>query len=259
MRNINVGYDAFRIICPAEELTIREGELATLQKQADENSGNVEDQMALASGFDRMGTASAAQDDFTNAFKNFDQELGLCQQFAQRKPADPDCLQRIAQSFEQIGNQQFNKAVALDQAGDGTGSAQQATGALASYQKNLAIREQLLHSAPEDIDAQHNAALASNHVGIVLYWIGRQTEGVNAIRAAAQQLENITEKHHGSPQISVDLLWILYNLSQRSNVGTEAKDSLRKSLAIATELAREHEGPDNIPTVVKFLQDAKPR
>ena len=37
MRNINIGYDAFRIICPAQELTIRQGELATLQKQADAN------------------------------------------------------------------------------------------------------------------------------------------------------------------------------------------------------------------------------
>jgi tetratricopeptide (TPR) repeat protein len=259
MRNINVGYDAFRIICPAQELTIRQGELATLQKQANENPGNVEDQTALAGGFDKLGTALGAQGDFTNAFKNYDRELGVCQQLAQRRVANPDCQQRVAQSFEQLGGQEFNQAAALDQAGDGAGSTQQANAAIASYQKDLAIREQLLHSDPQDVDAQHNAALASNHLGLVLYWIGRDTEGLDAIRAAAQQLEKITDAHRGNPDISVDLIWILYNLSQRSNVGTEAKDCLSKSLAIATELVRDHKGPDTLPNTVKFLQGAKPR
>jgi hypothetical protein len=259
MRNINIGYDAVRIVCPAEELTIRKGELATLQKQADENPGNLENQTALASGFDKLGTALAAQSSFADAFKTFGQELDICQQLAQHKPADQGCLNRVALSFDQIGNQQYAQAQTLDRAGDGQGGTQQATAALASYQRDLAIREQLLHSAPDDVDAQHNAALASNHLGLVLYWIGLNTDGVDAIRAAAQQLEKITDAHRGSSQISMDLLWILYNLSQRSGNETEAKDSLSKSLAIATELQREHYSPDEMPIVVKFLQDAKPR
>ena len=259
MRNINVGYDAFRIICPAQELTIREGELATLQKQTDANPGNTDDQTALAGGFDKLGTAMTAQSDFANAFKNFDQEFGICQQLAQHKPADQSCLARDSQSFEQLGNQEFNQATTLDQAGDGQGGTQAATAAIASYQKDLAIRQQLLHSAPEDVDAQHNAALASNHLGIVLYWVGQNTAGIDAIRTAAQMLENIAQAHPGETQVRVDLLWVLYNLSQRSNVGTEAKDSLSKALAIATELAHEHGSPANIPSVVTFLQGAKPR
>jgi hypothetical protein len=259
MRNINIGYDAFRIICPAQELTIRDGEVAALQKQADANSGDMNDQTALAAGLDKLGTALAAQGSYANAFTSFDKELGICQQLAQRKPADDDCLERAALGLEQLGNLEFNQAAALDQAGDGQGGTQNANAAIASYQKDLAIRQQLLQAAPEDVDAQHNVALASNHLGIVLYWVGRNTEGIDAIRAAAQQLEKITDAHRGGSQVSVDLLWILYNLSQRSNVGTEAKDSLSKSLAIATELEHEPGGPDNMPSVVKFLQDAKPR
>ena len=259
MRNINVGYDAFRIICPAQELTIRQGELADLQKLADANPGNIEDQTALAGGFDKLGTALEAQSNFGDAFKNFDQELGICQQLAQRKPADRDCLKRDALSFEQLGNQEFNQATTLDQAGDGQGGTQAATAAIASYQKNLEIRQQLLRADPLDVDAQHNVALASNHAGIVLYWVGQNTAGIDAIRTAAQMLEKITETHGGETQVKVDLLWVLYNLSQRSNVGTEAKDSLTKSLAIATELAREPGSPDNMPSVVTFLKGAKPR
>jgi hypothetical protein len=259
MRNINVGYDAFRIICPAQERTIREGELATLQKQADANPGDMDDQMALASGFDKLGTALAAQSSSGDAFKNFDQELGICQRLAQRKSAYNDCLERVALSFEQSGNQEFNQATTFDQAGDAQGGTQEATAALESYQKDLVVRLQLLRAAPEDIDQQHKAALASNHAGIVLYWIGQNTEGIDAIRTAAQMLEKITDAHRGETQVRVDLLWILYNLSQRSNVGTEAKDSLSKALAIATELASEHDAPDNMPSVVTFLRGAKPR
>ena len=259
MSNINIGYDAFRIVCPAQELTIRQGELATLQKQADADPGNLEHQMGLASGLDKLGTALAAQGDFVNAVKNFDQELDLCNQFAQRNPANPDCQRRAAQSFGLAGDQQFAQAAATNQAGDGTRALQQATAALAAYQKNLAIRKGLLHSAPEDVDAQHRSAMASEQAGLVLFWIGRNAEGVDAIRTAVRLLENITDTHHGSPQISQDLLWCLYNLSQRSGDAAEAKDSLSKSLAIATELEREHEGSDDMAAAVKFLQDAKPR
>ncbi len=259
IHNTNINYDAFRIICPAQELTIRQGELAALQKQAGADPGNLANQMALANGLDKLGTALAAQGDFANAVKSFDQELDLCSRFTERNPANPDCQRRAAQSFEQLGNQQFAQAAATNQAGDGTRALQQATAALAAYQKNLTIREGLLHSAPENVDAQHNAALASNHAGIVLFWIGRNAEGLDAIRTAVRLLENITDTHRGSPQISEDLLWCLYNLSQRSGDAAEAKDSLRKSLAIATELERELEGADQMAGVVKFLQDAKPR
>jgi hypothetical protein len=259
MHNINVGYDAFRIICPTQELTIREGELATLQKQADANPRNMEDQAALASGFDKLGTAWAAQNSSANAFKSFDQELGICQQLAQHKPDDRACLERVALSFEQSGNQEFNQATTFDQAGDAQGGTQEATAALESYQKDLVVRLQLLRAAPEDVDEQHKAALASNHAGLVLYWIGQNTAGIDAIRTAAQLLEKIIDAHPGETQVRVDLVWVLYNLSQRSNVGTEAKDSLSKALAIATELAREHGSPDNMPSVVTFLQGAKPR
>jgi len=259
MRNINIGYDAFRIICPAEELTIRQDELNSLRKEADQNPGNMKSQLAMATGFDKVGTVYEAQNDFTNAFKNFDQELSVCQKFAQPKPADPDCLETSAESFEQLGNLEFNYAVTRDQAGDGQGGTQLATASLDAYQKDIATRLQLLRADPANIDAQHNAALASNHAGLVLYWVGHNKEGIDAIRTAAQMLENIVKSHPGETQVRVDLLWILYNLSQRSNVGTEAKDSLNKALAIATELAQERNGPDNMANVVTFLQGAKPR
>jgi tetratricopeptide (TPR) repeat protein len=259
MRNINIGYDAFRIICPAEELAIRKQELETLQKQADEDPGNQAHQMDLASGFDKLGAALTAQGDYDNAFKAFDHELDICQKFAQGKSAGADCQRRLAQSFEQLGDQQFNRAVAFDQARDAQHSSQLATAAIASYQKGQAIREQLIYSAPEDVDVQHSTAMASDQLGVALFWIRREKEGIDAIRAAVRQLENISDAHHGSAQISFDLLLCLFNLSQRSDDATEARNSLQKALAIAIELDREHELPDEMAGVVKILQSAKPR
>ena len=52
------------------------------------------------------------------------------------------------------------------------------------------------------------------------------------------------------------LLWGLYSLSQMSDNKTEARDDLRKSLAIAIELDREHAAPDEMTGVALFLQDA---
>jgi hypothetical protein len=258
MRNINIGYDAFRIICPTEELAIRQGELAALQKQAAQNPGNTNDELALATGFDKVGTVFEAQNDFTNAYKTFDQELTVCQKFAADKSAGPDCLSRSAQSFEVLGNQDFNFAITHDQAGDGQGGTQLATAALEAYQKDTSTRLQLLRADPSNVEAQHNAALASNHAGLVLYWIGQNKQGIDAIRTAAQMLESIVASHRGTRDISVDLIWILFNLSQRSNVGTEAKDSLAKALAIAMQLQRDHQGPDNISSIIALLQQAKP-
>jgi hypothetical protein len=54
----------------------------------------------------------------------------------------------------------------------------------------------------------------------------------------------------------VKLLWDLYSLSQMSDNKTEARDDLSKSLAIATELDREHTDPDEMTGVVTYLQDA---
>ncbi len=259
MRNINIGYDAFRIVCPAQELSIRQSELATLEEQASEHPGNLTDETNIARGFDNLGVAWAAQGNYASAFKEFEQEFDTCQKLSHDKTAGPDCQRRLAQSFSQLGDQQFSQAVTFDQAGNAQSSSQSITAAIASYQKSLAIRRQLLQSTPGDVDAQSNAAMASNQLGIALFWVRREKEGLDAIRAAVQQLEGITDAHHGTPDISFDLLLCLFNLSQRSDNATEAKDSLAKAIAIGTELDREHALPDKMAGVVVSLQNAKPR
>ena len=161
-----------------------------------------------------------------------------------------------AQLLAQIGDQQFAQAKASNQAGNALQSVQQVTAALASYQKGLAIREQLLHAAPADVDAQLNAAHALNQVGTALYWSRHPADAATAIQKMVRLYENIIDAHHGTPQIQVQLLWGLYALSVMSDNPGEARDDLRKSLAIATELDNHHEDPDEMTGVVTFLQDA---
>jgi len=256
MRNTNLGYDAFRIICPAQEITIRRGELATLQKLANDNPGKLPQLVDLAGGFDKLGTALSAQNDSDNALLEFNNELNIYQYLETREPGNLTWQQKAAQLFEQIGDLQFAQAKASNQAGKLQQSVEQATAALGSYQKSLTLREQLLHAAPEDVDAQLNAAHVLNQLGMALYWSREVAVAANAIRQRVRLLENIIDTHHGTPQIRVQLLWALYALSLMSDNATEASDALHKSLAIATELDSKHEDPEEMIGVVTFLQDA---
>jgi tetratricopeptide (TPR) repeat protein len=256
MRNTNLGYDAFRIICPAQEITIRKGELATLQKLATDNPGKLPQLVDLAGGFDKLGTALSAQSDSENALLQFNNELNIYQYLETREPANLAWQQKAAQLLEQIGDLQFEQAKVSNQAGNTQQSVQQATAALGSYQKSLALREQLLHAAPEDVDAQLNAAHVLNQLGIALYWSRQVTVAANAFRQRVRLLENIIDTHHGTPQIQVQLIWALYALSLMSDNATEARDDLTKSLAIATELDNSHVDPDEMVGVVGFLQGA---
>jgi hypothetical protein len=120
----------------------------------------------------------------------------------------------------------------------------------------LAIREQLLHAAPEDVDAQLNVAHVCTLIGTALYWSRHPADAAVAIRQSVRLFQNIVDAHRGSPQIRVKLMWCLYSLSVMLDNKTEARDDLRKALAIATELDRENADPDEMIGVVKSLQDA---
>jgi tetratricopeptide (TPR) repeat protein len=256
MRNTNIGYDAFRIICPAQELTIRRSDLGVLQAQAAADPGNLTYQADLAGGYDKLGVAMAAQGDSANALVEFNAELNVYQNLGTREPGNKTWQQDLAQVSEQVGDLQFAQAKAFDKSGNAQQSVQQVTAALASYQKSLAIREQLLHAAPEEVDTQQNAARTFNQLGVALYWSRHPTEAANAIRKSVGLYQNIVEAHRDTPQIRVKLVWALYSLSLMSDNKSEARDDLRKSLDIATELDREHADPDEMTGVVTYLQDA---
>jgi tetratricopeptide (TPR) repeat protein len=256
IHNTNINYDAFRVICPAQELTIRRSEIANFEKEVNAHPGDLTRQADLASGFNKLGTALAAQGDSANALIAFNNELYVYQNLETRDPGNKTWQQETAQSFEQIGDIEFSQAKASDQAGNAQQSLQQTGAAIGAYQKGLAIREQLLHAAPADMDALLNAAHASNRLGIVLYWSRHQKEAADAFRESVRLLQSIIDTHHGSTQIRVELLWGLYSVSQVSGDATEARDALRKAIAIATELEREPDVPPEMPGAVTFLQDA---
>jgi tetratricopeptide (TPR) repeat protein len=256
MRNTNLGYDAFRIICPSQEATIRRGELATLQKSANDNPGKLPQLVDLAGGYDKLATALSAQGDSANALLELNNEFNIYQYLESRAPGNLTWQRNAAQLFERIGDLQFAQAKASNQAGNAQQSVQQVTAAIASYQKGLAIREQLLHAAPEDVDAQLNAVRSFNQIGTVLYWSRHPADAANAIRKSVQLLENIVDTHHDTPKIRMQLIMGLYDLSFMSDNATEARDALRKSLAIATEMDSKHEDPEEMVGVVASLQEA---
>jgi tetratricopeptide (TPR) repeat protein len=240
IHNPELNYDGFRIICPAEELTIRRRELLTLQKQAAGDPGNSSHQLDLANGFDKLGEALQLQGDPLSALTEFGHEFVLCHGFALREPANPVWQRGVAQSLERIGDADQALGLSAD--------------ALAAYQKSLAFRERLLHAAPEDVDTELSAAQASTKAGIALATVGnRQADAAIAFRDSAKLLQNLTDTHHGSPKISADLAMSLIYISDVSDAA-EARDAVRRALTIAMELDREHELPEEMTGAVAFLQ-----
>lgn len=256
MHNINIGYDAFRIVCPAQELAIRRNEIADLEKEVNAHPGDPTYQAGLAGGFDRQGAALAAQGDSANALVAFNNGLYIYQNLETREPGNKTWRQKEAQSLEQIGDLQFTQARASDQAGNAQQSQQQVTAAIGSYQKSLAIREKLMHDAPADTDAQLNAAHASSKLGFAFYWSRHGKEAADAIREAVRLLENMADAHRASPENRLELVWDLYYVSLMSSDPAEARSDLQKSIAIATELARDPNPPTRMPGVIDYMQDA---
>jgi len=256
MRNTNLGYDAFRIICPAQEATIRRAELATLQKLANDNPGKLPQLVDLADGYGKLATALSANGDSANGLLELNNELNIYQYLETRESGNLKWQQKAAQLYEQIGDLQFAQAKTSDQAGNEPQSIQQVTAALGSYQKSLALREQLLHAAPEDVDAQLNAAHVLNQLGFAFYWSRHSADAANAIRKSVLLLENIVDTHRDTPKIRLQLITGLYDLSFMSDNATEARDALHKSLAIATEMDSKHEDPEEMVGVVASLQEA---
>jgi tetratricopeptide (TPR) repeat protein len=256
IHNTNINYDAFRVICPAQELTIRRSEIENLEKEVNAHPGDLTHQADLAGGFNKLGTALAAQGDSANALIAFNNELYVYQNLETRDSGNKTWQQETAQSFAQVGDIEFLQAKASDQAGNAQQSLQQTAAAIGAYQKGLKIREQLLHSSPADVDALLNAAHASNQLGIILYWSRHGKEAADAFRETVRLLESIVDAHHGTTQIRVELLWGLYSVSQVSDNATEAKDALQKAISIATELERAPDAPPQMPGTVTFLQDA---
>ena len=213
-------------------------------------------QAELAGGFDKLGTAMTAQGDSANAFIAVRPELGIYQNLATRDPGNLTWQRDLRSRSSRSATSNSRRRRRRPGRRRAMGVQQVATAALASYQKGLAIRQQLLHAAPEDVDAQLNAAHAFSQLGIALYWSNHRAEAINANRELVRLLENIVDAHHDTPHIRVQLLTGLYYLSQISDNATEARDALRKSLAIATELDSKHEDPEEMIGVVVSLQAA---
>jgi hypothetical protein len=252
IHNTNLGYDAFRIVCPAQELTIRQSQLAALQKQAGADPGDSNLQLNLAGGYNKLGAALAAQYDPTNALAAYNSELRIYQTLEVHEPGNKTWQQDEAQSLGQIGQMQLVQA--YNQGGTPNVTAYKA--AIASYQKSLAIREQLLRATPDDALAQLNTAYASNQLGLALSYGGLKPRAAAAFHESLRLLQTTIDAHHGSPDTQMKLIRGLYSLSQVESDANAAKDDLRKAIVIATELGREPNAPAGSAGMVPFLQGA---
>jgi tetratricopeptide (TPR) repeat protein len=158
IHNPEFNYDATRVLCPGQELTLDRADVAELKARADAEAGNMALQRDLADGMDRLGEALTGQGDFAGALAQFQETLKLRLAIA-RSDAENKVWQRDLSTTLQ--------RLALVRRGLG-----QNADALDTFRSSLAIRQNLYVASPEDADARRDLAIAHERVGEMLNLIG---------------------------------------------------------------------------------------
>jgi tetratricopeptide (TPR) repeat protein len=228
IHNEKYNYDAVRIICPAQELAIRQRQLADAQQRAAANPTDVADQKAVAGAFDKLGRALQGQRQFKDAVTAFAGELDQFRLLERRDAVNPAW---------QIGS-----ADSLEQLGDSYMSLEQYTNARDAYQRSLELRRGVLAVSGNDVSATQSTALALTKLGLAAEWItrSRQPQSRAAFQQAVQLLQSIVAAGRATPAVELQLINTLESVAVESD-GEEKKSALTAALKLAEELDRDHE------------------
>ena len=151
IHNVGQNYDAFRIVCPAQELKLYRDDAAARQKQIDAGGNDRNARMALASSYDTLGDALLERADSTGALEAYGNGLRLRQAPTEGEPAGPSRGRELTASYDRLGNAYLQ--------------AKQYEQALGALRSSLAIRRDRLAGEPDSPDAQREAAGRAGKTG----------------------------------------------------------------------------------------------
>jgi len=240
IHNVEQNYDATRILCPAQELTLARADVAELRGRADAEAGNMALRRDLADAIDRLGAALAGQGDAAAALAQFKESLALRLAVA-RSDGDNKVWQRdLSTTLQLLGlTRELLK---------------QNTDALDSLLSSLAIRQNLYAASPSDYLARHDLADAHERLGELLKRIGNDRDGaLQEFRRALKLRSDLTMSEPNNALLSTELISALYNVSTLADPAT-AKDLLGKALTLAEIMERQKTlAPEfaNLPALLK--------
>jgi hypothetical protein len=171
--NATMHYDAFRIVCPQQEIQLLQRQLNTLRQRADANPGNPGYRGDLAAGFEKLGQAQVDADRPEEALTAFTSEAAAYQQLASRDSANALWRQHLGTAQKNLGDFHMSRfqLIRSRTPNDKAGAIAQLQAASAAYQIDLTIRTQLVAAAPQDLGALRAEAMAYTDMGVVLSWL----------------------------------------------------------------------------------------
>jgi tetratricopeptide (TPR) repeat protein len=244
VHNTDLNYDATRIICPAQELSLDRAEVAELRDLAAAprlaSTGNTAPQRDLADAIDRLGEALTGQGDLAGALAQFQDSLKL--------------RLAVARTDDENKLWQRDLSTTLLRLGLVRQALKQNVEALDTYRSSLAIRQNLWSANPTDPNARRDLAIAHERVGDMLNLIGNShDEALNELRLALKLRSDLTMADRNNAMLSTELIVALYKVGALSDPAT-AKDLLGKAFALAQIMERQGSLAPEYASLPAFLK-----
>ena len=150
IRNTELNYDAFRVVCPAQELEGHQKELENRQRRAAADLGNLTNQRDLATSHIGMGDVLAAQGRHQAALEHYVRGSEIRRNLAVADPANRAWQHDLAFSYDRIGRAHQILGESAE--------------ALAAYQQSVLIRQRLADANRANAQLQSELEIGRAHV-----------------------------------------------------------------------------------------------
>jgi tetratricopeptide (TPR) repeat protein len=225
IHNVELNYDATRILCPAQELDLVRGDLAEAARRADAEPANTGLKHDVADARERVGEALAGQGSDAAALEEFTKALAIRRALVRADETNKIWQRDLSISYQWIGLANTRL--------------KQTEPALDALEASLAIRQKLYFANPTDITIQHDLAAAHERVADLLKLTDKgRPQALEEYRRAAKLRSDLALANPDNATFSTELVASLYFVSTVADAAT-AKDMLTKAVALVGFLERQ--------------------
>jgi hypothetical protein len=254
VHNTTLNYDAFRIVCPEEEIQLLEGQLKTLKQRSDANPGNPTYKDNLAAGYEKLGQGLDQANRPQQALTAFTSEIATYQNLAKLDSGSVQWREHLGAAQKNLGDFHMIRFQALrsQTRSDNPGTNAELQAAVAAYQADLNIRTQLVAAAPQDLAVLRAAAIANADMGLVLSWY-QFAQCRQYFQENVRILEKVAAANPASAEDNQALLGGWWSLGQVSD-GPAKKAALSSALKVAETMNRNHQLSESIGPEIEALR-----
>jgi tetratricopeptide (TPR) repeat protein len=223
IHNIELNYDAFKIVCPTQELAEYQKTLDERQKVADSDLSNLRNQRELSNIFETIADVLLAQGHYQDALDDYIKGLAIRKKLAISEPGDQKWQRDLSVSYERVGQVQQ--------------ILEQPTEALDAFKSSLEIRQKLYLANRGAFLTQHDLADIYEKAGNVLKILNNNVVALQAYKISLPLRQGLADANPSNSVLQGELAISLYLTSTVSDAAA-AKDALSKALQIVETLEK---------------------